>query len=181
MVLLADPILQTLKKLKRKNSHVVVFTPRGKQLTSARARQMASLPHLILVCGHYEEIDQRFYQMSGAEEISIGDYVLSGGEIPALVLIDAVSRFVPGVVGKTDSVIQDSFENGLLDYPHYTRPAKYKGEKVPAELMSGNHKAIECYRRKAALRQTLFRRPDLFAKAKLNQTDRKLLQEIILE
>jgi len=181
MVLLADPVMQALEKLKRKNSQVVAFTPRGKKLTPARARQLARSPHLILVCGHYEEIDQRFYQLSGAEEISIGDYVLSGGEIPAMVLVDAVARFIPGVVGKAASVAEDSFENGLLDYPHYTRPAEYRGKKVPPDLMSGNHKAIGRYRRKEALRQTLFRRPDLFARAEISKIDRVLLQEIILE
>ena len=181
MVLKAEPVTQALENLKKKNSKVIVLTPRGKKLTQNKVKALAKEKHLILVCGHYEEIDERFYEMSGAEEISIGDYVLSGGELPAMVLVDAVARFIPGVVGKQESVESDSFSDGLLDFPHYTRPEDFRGRKVPQVLMSGDHKKINRYRRKEALRKTLFNRPDLLAKAEINKEDRALLQEILLD
>ncbi|MBU0687776.1 MAG: tRNA (guanosine(37)-N1)-methyltransferase TrmD [Candidatus Margulisbacteria bacterium] len=181
MVLKAEPVMQALENLKNKNSKVIVLTPRGKKLTGRMARKLAQEKHLILVCGHYEEIDDRFYQESKAEEISIGDYVLSGGEIPALVLIDTVARFIKGVVGKEKSVEGDSFENALLDFPHYTRPADFRGRGVPPTLMNGNHSQIDKFRRKESLRLTFFRRPDLLGEANLGKDDRALLQEILLD
>jgi tRNA (guanine37-N1)-methyltransferase len=181
MVLKAEPVMQALDNLIKKNSKVVILTPRGKALTQTKIKSLAREKHLILLCGHYEEIDERVYAWPEAEEISVGDYVLSGGEIPALVLVDAVARFIPGVVGKTASVEHDSFGEGLLDFPHYTRPLEVKHQKVPEVLVSGNHQSIARFRRKAALRQTLFKRPDLFAAAALDKTDQELLQEIWLE
>lgn len=181
MVLKAEPVTQALENLKTKDSKVIVLTPRGKKLTQNKVKALAKEKHLILVCGHYEEIDERFYEISGAEEISIGDYVLSGGELPAMVLVDAIARFIPGVVGKQESVECDSFSDGLLDFPHYTRPEDFRGHKVPEVLMSGDHKKIKRYRRKEALRKTLFNRPDLLAQAEINKEDRALLQEILMD
>jgi tRNA (guanine37-N1)-methyltransferase len=132
----------------------------------------------VLLCGRYEGIDERVRELVSAEELSIGDYVLSGGEVPALVVIDAVSRLVPGVVGDEQSVDQDSFARGLLDYPHYTRPSEFGGLKVPDVLLSGHHAEVRRWRRKAALARTLERRPDLLADAELSEADRALLDEM---
>jgi tRNA (guanine37-N1)-methyltransferase len=130
------------------------------------------------LCGRYEGIDERVRELVATEELSIGDYVLSGGELPALVVVDAVSRLVPGVVGDEQSVEEDSFARGLLDHPHYTRPAEFAGQKVPDVLLSGHHADVRRWRRKSALRRTLERRPDLLAVAALDDEDRALLEEI---
>jgi tRNA (guanine37-N1)-methyltransferase len=154
--------------------------PTGKLLTQEKVKDLAKEKHLIVLCGHYEGIDERVRELVD-EEISIGDYVLTGGELPAMVLVDAVARHIPGVVKEEGSVISDSFYAGLLDYPSYTKPEEFEGKKVPEVLLSGHHKEIERWRRKEALRLTLYRRPDLLAEADLNDLDRALLQEIMTE
>jgi tRNA (guanine37-N1)-methyltransferase len=154
--------------------HRVLLTPAGKPLTHARIRELARLPHLVLVCGRYEGIDERVIETAIDEELSIGDYVLSGGELGALVVIDAVSRFVPGVLGEATSTDEESHAAGLLEYPQYTRPQSLDGRDVPGILLSGNHAAIAAWRRQQALERTARRRPELFARLALSAPDRKL-------
>ena len=145
------------------------------------SQRLAALPHLVLVCGHYEGVDERVVESDVNEELSIGDYVLSGGEPAALCVLDAVARLLPGVVGSFDSVESDSFHSGLLDHAYYTRPAEYKGWKVPDVLMSGHHGNIALARREEALRRTLARRPDLLDRAPLTDADRKVLRKLMRE
>jgi tRNA (guanine37-N1)-methyltransferase len=139
---------------------------------------MSALGHVTLLCGRYEGMDERVRTLVATEEISIGDYVLSGGELAALVIVDAVSRLVPGVVGDTQSVEEDSFSRGLLDHPHYTRPPEFAGEKVPDVLMSGHHEQVRRWRKRTALARTLERRPELLDAASLDEEERALLDEI---
>ncbi len=162
-------------------SHVILTSPQGARLTHALAEEMAGTRHLVLLCGHYEGIDERVREGLATDEISIGDYVLTGGELPAMVIVDAVARFVPGVVGDAASVEADSFAQGLLDYPHYTRPPEFRGMKVPEVLLSGNHKAIRRWRRTQRLRRTLQRRPDLLKRGALTDEDRRLLDAADLD
>ena len=142
---------------------LIYLTPRGKLLTQADATRWAAGPGLVLLCGRYEGLDQRIIEASGAEEISVGDYVLSGGEPAALVLLDACLRLLPGVMGGTESAVEESFADGLLEYPHYTRPAEWEGRAVPPVLLSGDHGAIRAWRRAQAEEATRLRRPDLWA------------------
>jgi tRNA (guanine37-N1)-methyltransferase len=142
---------------------LVYLTPRGRKLTQADARQFAEAPGLILLCGRYEGIDQRAIEANNALEISVGDYVLSGGELPAMVLLDAIIRLLPGVMGAADSATEESFSTGLLEYPHYTRPAEWDGRAVPPVLLSGNHAAIAAWRQTESEAITRERRPDLWA------------------
>jgi tRNA (guanine37-N1)-methyltransferase len=155
-----------------------LLSPQGRTFTQAEAERLGGLAHIVLLCGRYEGMDERVRDMVATEEISIGDYVLSGGELAALVVVDAVSRLVPGVVGDEQSVAQDSFSRGLLDYPHYTRPAEIAGHRVPDVLLSGHHADVRRWRRKAALVRTLDRRPELIAIATLDEEERALLDEI---
>jgi len=154
--------------------------PTGKLLTQDKVKELAKEEHLIILCGHYEGVDERVRGLVD-EEISIGDYVLTGGELPAMVLIDTIARQIPGVVKEGESVRKDSFYEGLLDYPSYTKPEDFEGKKVPEVLLSGHHAEIERWRRKEALRKTLYLRPELLAKAELTDEDRKLLGEVVLE
>jgi tRNA (guanine37-N1)-methyltransferase len=154
------------------------MSPAGRTLTQAVVRRLAGLKHLVVLCGRYEGIDERVCQHVATEEMSIGDYVLSGGELPALVVVDAVSRLVPGVVGDDQSVEADSFTRGLLDYPHYTRPADYRGHRVPDVLVSGHHGEIRKWRRLEALRRTFERRPDLLETAQLDAEEREFVHEL---
>ena len=140
---------------------LIYLSPRGAKLTQARARTLAAGPGAVLVCGRYEGVDQRVLDARGAEELSIGDYVLSGGELPALVLLDACVRLLPGVMGAADSATEESFSNGLLEYPQYTRPAEWQGRRVPDVLLSGHHAAIATWRRQQSVELTRARRPDL--------------------
>lgn len=142
---------------------LLVLTPRGAKLDQARLRDLAAGPGVVLLCGRYEGIDQRVIEARGAIEVSIGDYVLSGGELPALVLLDGCVRLLPGVMGAAESAVEESFADGLLEYPHYTRPALWQGREVPAVLLSGNHAAIAAWRRAQAEQTTRARRPDLLA------------------
>ena len=156
-------------------AHIILTSPQGARLTHALAEEMAGTNHLVLLCGHYEGIDERVRDGLATDEISIGDYVLTGGELPAMVIVDAVARFVPGVVGDAASVEADSFAEGLLDYPHYTRPPEFRGMTVPEVLLSGHHEAIRRWRRAQRLRRTLRRRPDLLKHEALSDEDRRLL------
>lgn len=178
MVMLAEPIAKAIAKVKNQKSKVIFLCPTGKLLTQEKIRSLAKEEHLVLLCGHYEGVDERVRGLVD-EEISIGDYVLTGGELPAMVLIDAVARHIPGVVKETESVQKDSFYNVLLDYPSYTKPEEFGGQKVPAVLLSGHHAEIERWRRREALKRTFFRRPDLLAGLELSDTDRELLEDVI--
>jgi tRNA (guanine37-N1)-methyltransferase len=154
---------------------VYLLSPQGRPFDGRLAEEMAGQPGVVLICGRYEGVDERVAGHLATEEISIGDYVLTGGEIPAIVVVDAVSRFVPGVVGKQASVRHDSFVEGRLDFPHYTRPRDFRGLKVPAVLFSGDHKKIETWRRRMALEKTARRLPDLLARLPLTPEERQLL------
>ena len=167
MVMKVEPVYLALRQLKSKRSkakgqrpRIILLTPQGKKLNQSIVKKLTREKRLILICGHYEGVDERIRAFAD-EEISIGDYILTCGEIPALVLIDAVARMIPGVLGDADSIKSESFENGLLEYPQYTRPADFLGMKVPEVLISGDHKKIEAWRKKEALKRTLERRPDL--------------------
>ncbi len=157
----------------------ILLSPQGRRLDDATVRALAAVDEeLVLLCGRYEGIDERVRDLVVDEEISIGDYVLSGGELPAMVLIEALSRQVPGVVGLSKSVQEDSFRRGLLDHPHYTRPAEVEGREVPEVLLSGDHAAIERWRERAALRATRDKRPDLLARAELTDEQRRELERL---
>lgn len=164
MVMKPDPIDLAIESVKRAESRVIHLSPQGKLLTAERAEQLAAYPHLILLCGHYEGVDERVLESSVDEEISIGDYVLTNGALAAIVLIDAVSRFIPGVLGHAEAAREDSFQQGILDCPHYTRPEDYKGKKVPEVLLNGNHAEIAAWRKEKALEKTRLVRPDLYEK-----------------
>jgi tRNA (guanine37-N1)-methyltransferase len=162
-------------------AHVIYLSPQGARLTQAKVRELASRPRLILLCGRYEGVDERFIDREVDEEISIGDYVLSGGEPAAAVLIDAIGRLQEGALNDAESAVQDSFEDGLLDCPHYTRPEIESGVPVPAVLLSGDHAAIRRWRRQQSLGRTWLRRPDLLARVDLSRTDRALLAAFIAD
>ncbi|MEO7191405.1 MAG: tRNA (guanosine(37)-N1)-methyltransferase TrmD [Vicinamibacterales bacterium] len=179
MVMKAEPLFRAVEAITVERgapSAVVLMTPQGRVLTQDLAEQMSRLERLIVICGRYEGVDERVAQRLVTAEISIGDYVLTGGELPALVLLDTVTRLVPGVVGDAGSVAADSFTRGLLDHPHYTRPATFRDQAVPDVLMSGNHAAIDEWRRRERLRRTIERRPDLLDKAALNADERLELE-----
>lgn len=159
----------------------IMLSPQGNPLTESRVLELARRPELILLCGRYEGIDERVRQSVVDEEVSIGDYVLSGGELPAMVLIEAVSRKIPGVIGLQSSVEQDSFHHGLLDYPHYTRPREVAGMTVPEVLLRGNHAEIEAWRQRQALLATALKRPDLLEKANLSSQERREIAIIATE
>jgi tRNA (guanine37-N1)-methyltransferase len=180
MVMKVEPIARAIERLKAEepSSRLIHLTPQGRPLNQKRARELSSLSRLILLCGRYEGIDDRVRDLFVDEEISIGDYVLTGGELAAMVVIDAVARLLPGVLGSDRSAMDDSFINSLLEYPQYTRPYDFRGSLVPEVLLSGNHQAISQWRRKEALKGTWIRRPDLLAQADLSREDRKLLEEI---
>ena len=157
---------------------VVLLSPQGERLVDARVRELAKTPGIVLIAGRYEGVDERLIEARVDREISIGDYVTSGGELPAMVLMDAIVRLLPGALNDAGSAEQDSFSSGLLDWPHYTRPEEWQGTKVPEALMSGNHAAIARWRRKQALARTRARRPDLLEGRTLSKEDAELLEEI---
>ncbi|MBI5024905.1 MAG: tRNA (guanosine(37)-N1)-methyltransferase TrmD [Candidatus Omnitrophica bacterium] len=162
MVMTPQPFFDAVKRIKgKRKGKVILMSPSGKRLTQKLARDLAKDKNLIVLCGHYEGVDERVREKLVDESISIGDYVLTGGEIPAMVLIDCVTRLLPGVVGKEASLTDESFEGGLLEYPHYTRPANFRGAKVPDVLLSGNHLAIKKWRQEQSRRVTRRNRPDL--------------------
>lgn len=180
MVMMAEPWLRAIDELSGDGTWTVLLTPQGCRLTDAKVRQLACRDRMLLLCGRYEGVDERVASRVD-EEISIGDFVLSGGELPAMVLIEALSRQVPGVVGKASSVVDDSFRDGLLDHPHYTRPRNLAGLEVPPVLLSGDHQAIAGWRRREALRATLRKRPDLLAEAPLGERRLRELAEVAEE
>jgi tRNA (guanine37-N1)-methyltransferase len=165
MVMTAQPFFTAVKALAPDRGpdepRVILLSPQGRRFDQQHARELAALDHVVLLCGRYEGVDERVAEHLADEELSIGDYVLAGGEVAALVVIDAVARLIPGVVGDPESVARDSFEDGLLDHPHYTRPAVFEGHPVPDVLLSGDHAAIERWRREEAANRTRSRRPDL--------------------
>jgi len=171
MVFKVEPLSEAIRTLQSHTaaSRVIYLTPQGKVLDQAIVSTLASRDHMILICGRYEGIDQRIIDLFVHEEISIGDYILSGGEIPAMVLVDSVVRHIPGVVGHPDSIRNESFEMGLLDCPMYTRPADFEGHKVPEVLLSGNHKEIKAWRHEKALEKTARNRPDLLSKSEIKK------------
>lgn len=186
MVMKPDPIFRAVQSVVSSNDsltrrRIILMCPGGQVFDQAKARELAGYDQLVLVCGHYEGIDARIRQHVIDEAISIGDYVLTGGELPAMVITDAVARMIPGVLGANDAAEHDSFYNGLLEYPQYTRPREFNGWDVPEILLSGDHAKIENWRRKQSLKATLERRPDLLDKVELSPLDHKLLQEIKAE
>lgn len=164
MIMLPEALEKTIQKVQHKNSKIIYLSPQGKTLTDAIARDLANEEHLVFICGRYGGIDQRIINVHVDEEISIGDYVLSGGELGALVIVDSVARFIPGVLGHSESSEKDSFSQGLLEHPNFTRPRSYLGQDVPDVLLSGNHKVIDDWKMKVAALVTLRKRPDLFRK-----------------
>ena len=183
MVLKPGPIFNAVDAVRAASPgeefHTILLSPQGSVLTHERAESIArEQRRIILICGHYEAIDERVKDLLVDEELSIGDYVLTGGELAALVVIDAAARLVPGVLGDEESAYRDSFGDGLLDHPHYTRPADFRGRQVPEVLLSGNHEAIRKWRRRAALEATLQKRPDLLAHAELTAEDAAILKEL---
>jgi len=181
MVMKGEPIARAIEWVKSQNPSVwtIFLTPQGKPFNQKMAQELSCRSHLVLLCGRYEGIDERVRKLFADEEISIGDYVLTGGELAAMVLMDAVSRLLPGVLGSDRSAEEDSFFQSLLEYPQYTRPPNFRGVDVPEVLLSGNHAAISRWRRTEALRRTWIRRPDLLEKARLSNEDRELLKEIV--
>lgn len=160
MVIMPDVVYRAYKSIKSENAKVIYMSPQGKKLDQKKVEELSNEKHLIILCGHYEGIDQRVIDKIVDEEISIGDYVLTGGEIPAMVLIDSVSRYVDGVLNK-ESIKEETFANGLLEYPQYTRPEEFEGIKVPEILLSGNHEKIEAWRKEKSIEITNKKRPDL--------------------
>lgn len=179
MVLKPEPILDAVASLRQgQETHLVLLTPQGRPFKQAIAQELVERQHLLCVCGRYEGFDERVRDLLSPDEISIGDYVLTGGELPAIVLLDAVIRLIPGVLGDEDSARYDSFVDALLEFPHYTRPQSIQGLGVPDVLLSGDHERIRRWRRKEALRRTKVRRPDLLQQAFLSKEDLELLGEI---
>lgn len=179
MVMKPEPIYRAIQAVKAEDAkaRIVLLSPRGRLYTQAVVREMSTYNHLLLICGRYEGIDERIVHFV-QDEISIGDYVLSGGELAALVLVESITRLLPGVLGSPDSATRDSFTDGLLKYPQFTRPPVWQGIEVPSVLLSGDHKKIAFWRRKEALKQTLLKRPDMLKTADLSVEDHRLWEEI---
>lgn len=179
MLLKIEPVVAAIEAAagRRPDAWKILLSPRGTPLSQAKARELAGRPALVLVCGHYEGIDERVRAYVD-EELSLGDFVLAGGETAALAVVESVARLVPGFVGSSASIADESFETGILEYPHYTRPESFRGARVPDVLLRGDHAAVARWRRKEALRATRARRPDLLAGARLGDDDRRLLREI---
>jgi len=185
MVLKPDPIFAATEHLLSEvpdaeavKPRVILMCPQGKTYNQQIAEELAQERHLIFICGHYEGYDERIREHLVTDELSIGDYVLTGGELPALTVIDSVVRLQPGALGNETSAVTDSFSTGLLEYPHYTRPAEFRGWKVPDMLLSGHHANIELWRREQALQRTLERRPDLLETAELSVKDKQILERL---
>ena len=180
MVMMAQPIIAAMADAREQypSARRIYLSPRGKKLTTSLARELSREKELILLCGHYEGVDQRALDACVDEEISIGDYILTGGEPAAMVLVDCVSRFIPGVLGSAESPEEESFEGGLLEYPQYTRPRDLDGMEVPEILLNGDHAKIKAWRRRESLKATLRFRPDLLETAPLDKNDLKMLEEI---
>ena len=184
MVLKPEPIFEAVEAIKADDKDeagevpVILLTPQGRLFSQSVAKELSAYRHLVLICGHYEGVDERVREHLATDEISIGDYVLTGGEIPAMVVVDAVVRLLPGVLGSEDSSLDDSHVSGLLEYPQYTRPADYRGWSVPEVLLSGNHAQIAKWRREQIIRRTLERRPELISKANLGLEDKQIVERL---
>lgn len=183
MVMQAPPIMRALEHVRNQRggalARVILMCPTGLTFDQYWARDLAEEEHLVIICGHYEGIDERVRELAVTDDLSIGDYVLTGGELPAMVVVDAIARMIPGVLGEQASAEEDSFYQGLLEYPQYTRPRDYKDLSVPQILMSGHHEKIRRWRRRQALLKTLERRPDLLRNEVLGSEDRDILREIV--
>ena len=178
MLIRPDVVYDAFQSIEKENDAKVIYlSPKGKLLSQEKVEELSKEKHLILLCGHYEGIDQRVIDEINPEEISIGDYVLSGGEIPAMVLVDSVSRYVSGVI-TNESTSEESFSEGLLEYPQYTRPEEFLGKKVPEVLKSGHHENIRIWRRKESLKETFLKRPELLEKIELTEEDRKYIESL---
>ncbi len=180
MVMKVEPVTACLETIRETSpgARVILTTPRGKPLDQELVRELVREEELVVICGRYEGVDERVRELFDAEEVSLGDFVLTGGEIAAMAIVDAVSRLVPCVLGSEESAAADSFSDGLLEYPQYTRPAEFKGLQVPEVLLSGNHLEIARWRRRRAVEKTFRERPDLLATARLSTEDRKYLEEL---
>jgi tRNA (guanine37-N1)-methyltransferase len=180
MVMKVEPLAACIEAVRteRSNARVILTSPRGRRFDQALASELATEEALLIICGRYEGVDERVRELFVADEISLGDFVMTGGELAAMVIVDAVSRLIPDVLGSADSALSDSFSDGLLEYPHYTRPAEFRGLGVPDVLLSGNHRDIAQWRRRQALQRTLLTRPDLLADAQLSEKDREYLEEM---
>jgi tRNA (guanine37-N1)-methyltransferase len=179
MVMKPEPIFEAVESVlgASPTCPVILMTPQGRVFNQKIAIELAGQTQIALLCGRYEGVDERIREHLISDEISIGDYVLTGGELPALILIDAIARLLPGVLGDPDGAMDDSHASGLLEYPHYTRPPKFRGWSVPETLLSGDHARIEKWRREQSLRRTLQKRPDLLESAPLSKADQKFIQE----
>lgn len=181
MVLKPEPIFHAVEHIEsvtNSSPRVILLCPQGERYTQKKAEQLAREEHLLFICGHYEGYDERIRENLVTDEISIGDFVLTGGELAAMVVIDSIVRLLPGVLGNEDSPVLDSFSTGLLEHPHYTRPAEFRGMRVPDVLLSGNHKLIDEWRRKQSLKRTLERRPDLLESYPLTEQEIEWLNEL---
>jgi len=182
MVLKPQPIWDAVEVIRKNKSplplKIIITSAQGKIFNQGMAKDLSKEDRLLIICGRYEGIDERIPKLLDAEEVSIGNFVVSGGELPAMLMVDAISRMISGVLGKEESMVNDSFYNEYLDYPHYTRPDEFKGLKVPKILLSGNHKEIDKWRRKQSLLRTLIRRPEIFANKKLSKKELTLLKEL---
>jgi tRNA (guanine37-N1)-methyltransferase len=183
MVMKPGPLFRAIEAVTHGDpcARAVLLTPQGRLFSQSMAEEFSRQEKLVLICGRYEGIDERVVEHAVADEVSIGDYVLSGGEIPAMVVIDAVTRLIPGALGCQESSERESFADDLLDYPHYTRPAEYRGLKTPDVLTSGNHAEIEAWRRRKAVEKTARRRPDLIRKASLSESEQREVEKILKE
>lgn len=184
MVMKAEPLVDAIeaivgRDLPEDRREVILLSPRGKLMAQEDIQHLAALDQVVLVAGRYEGVDERFLTASGAMELSIGDYVLSGGEIPAMVVVDAMTRLLPGAISDPESHREDSFSRGLLDYPHFTRPVEFRNLRVPDVLLSGSHAAIRHWRKEQALKATMTRRPDLLAKADMDEEELSIMRELV--
>jgi len=183
MVLKPEPIFRAVEKIMgsrkgKRKARIILLTPQGETFNQDKAKELSQEKHLLFICGHYEGVDERVKENLITDEVSIGDYVLTGGELPAMVIIDSLVRLLPGVLNKRESFENDSFYQGLLDYPHYTRPRRFRGKSVPAPLLSGDHSRIRKWRMEKAIENTLKKRPDLLEKIRLSAEYQKILEEL---
>jgi tRNA (guanine37-N1)-methyltransferase len=179
MVLKPQPIFDAVQHVTKDSPHprIILLCPQGERYTQKKAEELAKEDHLVLICGHYEGYDERIREYLVTDEISIGDYVLTGGELGAMVIVDSIVRLLPGVLGNASSPVHDSFSSGLLEYPQYTRPADFRGMKVPDVLLSGNHRLIEEWREQQSLKRTFLRRPDLLENYPLTEKQKRWLEQ----
>ncbi len=183
MVMMAQPILDAVRSARNQGYEgpCIYLSPRGQPLTQAKTRELAQQDSLVLLCGHYEGVDQRAIDLAVDEELSLGDFVLTGGELAAMALTDAVARHIPGVLGSQDSTQEESFSEGLLEYPHYTRPRSFEGIEVPEVLLSGDHAKIKAWRREQSLLVTARMRPDLYEQAEISEKERAAVQAALAQ